>query len=268
MPNRTSRSINSPATVHALITGLLLLAFPASVLADVVRPPPRNCPKGYRPGTSHSGPYCAPPPPRCKKGHKPRVIRARAYCEPPPAKPCPAGSFWTSSSKTQTYCRGGNPCANYPCYQKDWTCRETSLCVHVVRMFRAGYYEVAYGTCKTDADCKGYKDPGGEEIKCVTVKRCDPNKKRGAKPGAKPEPPAKKPEPPAKKSEPPAKKSEPPAKKPEPPAKKTKPDQKTGTPPSVTKSGGCAGCALTSAPAPRGWPLILLLMLALLRRRR
>jgi hypothetical protein len=152
-----------------LVTGLL--AQPLTSHADVVMPPPDDCPEGTTPRTGHMGPFCQPPPPaECPPGHAPKVNMANAYCEPPPAEPCPTGSRWTSTSESDVYCQGGWACDVHPCAEGN-TCKESSLCVQEIRRFRAGSWEKVSGTCSTDADC-----PEGES--CVTQKRCDPDVKR------------------------------------------------------------------------------------------
>jgi len=151
---------------------LLLLLFPAEALADVVRPPPLICPPGYSRSTDHNGPYCAPPLPRnCKAGYEPKVRRKDAYCEPPPPQPCPPGSFWTSSSATNTWCEGGWPCDQRACSDL-FTCREEGLCVTEEMRWRGQTWERVTTTCTTDADC------AGPEETCVRAKRCDPNEER------------------------------------------------------------------------------------------
>lgn len=254
------------------ICALTALA-PVMVLADIVFPAPKTfgCPRGHRIESDHSGPYCVPPlptckkghtprvrrtfayceppPPRCPEGHRPRVIQSDAYCEPPPAKPCPTGSFWTSSSRTETFCRGGVHCTpSYPCHPRGTTCRESSLCIHHVSSSRRSYYERVHGPCKTDADCKVHEKPY-LQVRCVKSRRCDPDKKHVA-PASKIEPPAR-PVPVTKKKA---------------PEKKTEPDNRTApataTPRPGVKSGGCAGCATGFGSA--GWPVILLLALILL----
>ena len=153
------------------------LALPRFASADVVMPPPDDCPGGTTPRTGHNGPYCQPPAPTdCPPGHVGKVHMTHAYCDPPPAEPCPTGSRWTSTSATDGYCRGGWPCEIHQCAEGN-TCKESSLCVQEIRMFRAGSYEKASGTCAADADC-----PEGES--CVTKKRCDPDVKRALVEGA------------------------------------------------------------------------------------
>lgn len=165
------RTINV-GTLRGLV--LVLILWPATTIADAVPPPPRDCPPGYTPATGHGGPYCRPPlPTDCPPNHLPKVNGRHAYCEPPPAEPCPVGSYWTSSSATSTSCRGGGRCDSGVC-GAGYTCRESSLCVTEVQLFRAGSYEVVSGVCETDADC------GGENEQCVTAQRCDPDVKRGA----------------------------------------------------------------------------------------
>ena len=160
------------------MTGLLLQT--RASRADVVMPPPDDCPEGTTPRTGHMGPYCQPPPPaQCPPGHEPRVNMAHAYCEPPPAEPCPAGSRWMSSSETDVYCQGGWACDAHQCAEGT-TCKESALCVEEIRRFRAGSWEKVSGPCTTDADC-----PEGES--CVTKKRCDPDVKRMPVEGTAPE---------------------------------------------------------------------------------
>lgn len=150
----------------------LALLLPASAVADVVRPPPLICPPGYSRSTDHSGPYCAPPLPRdCKAGYEPKVRRKSAYCEPPPAQPCPPGSFWTSTSETNTWCEGGWRCDQRACGDGS-TCREEGLCVTEQMRWRGQTYEIATTTCTRDDDC------AGPEETCVRAKRCEPDTKR------------------------------------------------------------------------------------------
>ena len=267
MANVPNPDRSTPLIFKPLWALALLLALPAPpVQADVVMPPPKSCPPRYRPSTGHGGPYCAPPLPKCKKGFRPRVIRAHAYCEPPPARPCPVGSFWTSNSATDTYCKGGRRCDGYPCYGKGYTCRETSLCVREVRQWRGRVMERVLGPCKTDADCKG-----AVGVKCVQAKRCDPPVKLGPKAGAqktdapakKADAPAKKTEAPPQKTDAPAQKTDAPAKKADAPAKKIDPPAKPPAPPVKAKKSDCAVAGAADA-----WPLILLLLLAARFRRR
>jgi hypothetical protein len=159
---------------HLLLAAVLVVStlWSSRALADVVMPPPDDCPEGTTPRTGHIGPYCQPPPPaECPPGHAPKVNMARAYCEPPPAEPCPTGSRWMSTSETDVYCQGGWACDVHQCAEGN-TCKESSLCVQEIRMFRAGSWEKVSGACTADADC-----PEGES--CVTKKRCDPDVKRG-----------------------------------------------------------------------------------------
>ncbi len=184
---------------RALVLAAALQLLAASVMADAIAPPPRKCPRGYRPGSDHGGPYCAPPLPRCKKGytprvrrthrycepplprckkgHRPRVAGADAYCEPPPKKPCPPGSYWTSSSRNDMYCHGGRWCET-SC-SKGYTCRRSSLCVR----YRGGRarWEQVLGTCLLDSDCKKFARTEFDSVYCRKGSRCDPNVKRGAK---------------------------------------------------------------------------------------
>ena len=251
-----------------LLTVCALAALmPAPVLADAIMPPPKtfSCPRGHSVGTDHGGAYCQPPLPKCQEGYKPRVVRARAYCEPPPPKckeghrprvigddayceappavPCPAGSFWTSNSRTDAYCLGGRRCypPDYACYPKDTTCRMTSLCVYRETINRGFFNEVVRGTCKTDEDCEGIKDQFGRRFSCEKARRCDPKVKRSAKPASQP------------------------ASKVEPDNKAAPPARNTTPPPPAAKSGGCAGCAVTATSG--SCPLLLLLVLVQLRRR-
>jgi MYXO-CTERM domain-containing protein len=163
-------SISHTARCLPLLIAALWLV-PRAATADVVPPPPSDCPDGTTPRTSHHGPYCEPPPPtECKPGYEPRVHLSDAYCEPPPALPCPEGSYWTSRSATNSWCQGGRSCeGDYPCAEGT-TCVETALCVRQERQ-RRFMYEVVSGTCATDADC-----PEGET--CATAPRCDPDVKR------------------------------------------------------------------------------------------
>jgi len=173
------------AVTASLLLGLaVLFALPAR--ADVVPPPPDDCPAGTTPRTNHFGPYCEPPPPEsCPDGHVAKVYLDKAYCEPPPAEVCPPGSHWISQGPDDLYCRGGRPCGEYDCPEGD-TCVESSLCVRQVRQFRM-MYEVASKVCEADGDCD-------EGETCVTAKRCDPVQKRQpaspAEAGASVEPPA------------------------------------------------------------------------------
>ncbi len=168
------------ASCALLLIAALWLA-PRAALADVVPPPPDDCPEGTTPRTGHSGPYCQPPAPTdCKPGYEPRVYLAEAYCEPPPPQPCPEGSYWTSHSATSTWCQGGRSCeGDYPCGEGT-TCKETSLCVREQRQ-RRFVYEVVSGTCVKDEDCV-------EGQTCVTAKRCDPDVKRAPVEGHEPPP--------------------------------------------------------------------------------
>lgn len=160
---------------HSLFAAALLTLFAGSVavlpaLADVVPPPPADCPEGTTPRTSHYGPYCEPPPPEsCPPGHLPLVYMDKAFCEPPPPVVCPPGSFWTSKGPDNLYCHGGRPCEEYPC-PEGHTCTESSLCVRQERQFRM-MYEVVSKICEADGDCD-------EGETCVSAKRCDPVDKR------------------------------------------------------------------------------------------
>ena len=167
LPRMRSHLILSVRVAFILLFGFAV-ALP--VRADVVPPPPDDCPDGTTARTSHYGPYCEPPPPEsCPPGHLPLVYMDKAFCEPPPPEVCPPGSFWTSKGPGNLYCHGGRPCGDYPC-PDGHTCTESSLCVRQERQFRM-MYEVATKVCEADGDC-------GEGETCVTAKRCDPVEKR------------------------------------------------------------------------------------------
>jgi len=150
-----------------LLVGLVV-AWPA--WADVVMPPPTDCPEGTTPSTGHNGPFCRPSPPEsCPEGHVPMVYLDKAFCEPPPPEVCPPGSIWTSRGPDELFCQGGRVCGEYPC-PDGHTCVESSLCVRQERQFRM-MYEVASKVCEGDGDCD-------EGEACVTNKRCEPVEKR------------------------------------------------------------------------------------------
>jgi hypothetical protein len=143
-----------------IVLGILLAS--GAAWADVAPPPPDNCPEGYRPDSSHLGPYCEPPlPDNCPPGHTPRVVDHKAYCEPPPPKPCPAGSFWQAN---------GPEVGNGNCETRreergpPYIQIRSSLCTRMKTFRRGLQYEVVSGPCQTDADC-----PQGET--CVLAKR-------------------------------------------------------------------------------------------------
>lgn len=151
---------------------LAAVLIPLSAAADVVRPPPTDCPPGHTPRTSHMGPYCEPPPPaECPPGHVPSVYMSEAYCEPPPAEACPVGSRWVSRSATDVHCQGGWKCEAGSCPEGQ-TCRESSLCVTLIHPpWRGPSLEKVSGVCEGEAGC-----PEGES--CVKAMRCDPDVKR------------------------------------------------------------------------------------------
>ncbi len=140
-----------------------LLFWSSAAAADVVGPPPSECPDGHKATTDHGGPYCKPPAPKsCPAGQRPKVVRDQAYCEPAPSKGCPPGSFWTSTSATDTYCQASRRCESSAC-AAGMTCRDTALCLEY-RHFGRGAIQVVSGACEGGAACgKG---------KCVEAKRC------------------------------------------------------------------------------------------------
>jgi MYXO-CTERM domain-containing protein len=85
------------ALPHAASLALVLFAA-SPALADVVGPPPEECPAGSRPSTAHSGPFCAPTTSceadaDCETGTCTEVrqcieTRGCGGLEPPDAEPC------------------------------------------------------------------------------------------------------------------------------------------------------------------------------------
>lgn len=156
-----------PLLTFLLALAALAVAAPAA-LSDVVRPPPSDCPPGYKARTGHRGPYCEPPLPKCAEGYRPRINRALAYCEPPPPKACPVGAFWTSTSATDVYCEGGRKCSEEGSCSPGSTCRKSSVCAREVETGRRLRWvmEIVSKACKKASDC-----PKGE--RCITASRCD-----------------------------------------------------------------------------------------------
>ncbi len=228
--------------------------WPALARADLVRPPPADCPPNTTPRSGHGGPHCEPPPPtNCPTHHKPRVYHANAYCEPPPDKPCPTGSFYTSRSTTDTYCQAGRKCDQSPCSNPGHTCRDTSLCMKPRYGPGRRSFQIVSKTCSTTADC-------GEKEKCVTGKLCDRDVKRGPTSGLPEATPTAAPatEGPSIPTPPRPTESPPPAPPPSP----------KGAP---STANGCAGCALGSGgptAALAGWLLLAMTALGCRRRQR
>jgi hypothetical protein len=179
---------------------LVLCAVPcAPVMADVVPPPPKECPPGHVPSTSHQGTFCQPPPPKdCPPGHVPRVARTLAYCEPPPPVPCPAGAFWVSRGPEV----GNGYCTSYVAETcpDDRIAVESSLCVYYGSGHRGRRYEIISGPCRSTRDCQD-SESCTKARRCVTreqlkASKARPRKARNINPelrapqGAKPKPPA------------------------------------------------------------------------------
>lgn len=199
--------------------------------------------------------YCQPPPPSsCPAEHAPKVVRDHAYCEPPPLEPCPEGSFWTSTSATETFCRGGRPCDG-PSSCAGGRCVESKLCVRAVR-HRRYVEEVVSGVCENAKDC-----PAGEQ--CVEANRCVP---RGPQRIAT-SPAATVPVVPSAAS-PPAATTAPSDQR---PGSTTSATSSAATPPARSPSSrGCAGCRVPRR-RPARWPSAIWAMVAaacLARRRR
>jgi hypothetical protein len=150
--------------MRSLALATLLAAAVTSARADVVPPPPKDCPAGYTAMTSHQGPYCRPPlPQNCPAGHTPRVEGTKAYCEPPPPKPCPPGAYWVSNGPGV----GNGYCTSRLCGEcsDEMVCIDSSLCVRERTGIRGRRYEVISGPCRTAGDC-----PSGEA--CTKARRC------------------------------------------------------------------------------------------------
>ncbi len=146
----------------ALLIALVVVLAPTLAFADVIGPPPADCPKGHEATSDHSGAYCRPPKPdNCPPSHRPMVVRDKAYCQPPPSKSCPKGTFWTSESATDTFCMAAARCGSSSC-RKGQQCGDTSLCV-TMRPLGRGLAEVVTGTCAQGTCAQG---------KCVKSKRC------------------------------------------------------------------------------------------------
>lgn len=131
--------------------------------ADVVPPPPSNCPSGYTPETSHSGPYCRPPLPRCPRGYQPRIWERHAYCEPPPDHPCPRGAEWSSTSEDDAFCVPRMACQDSGC-PAGQACFPTAFCLQPV-CFRCSPSRIV-GFCEQQEDCPG-------DSVCSRQRRCD-----------------------------------------------------------------------------------------------
>lgn len=147
------------------IVFLALCAMPClPVRADVVPPPPKDCPPDHVPSTSHHGAFCQPPPPKdCPPGHVPTVKRTHAYCEPPPPVPCPAGAFWVSHGPEvgNGYCTStlAETCPD------DRIAVDSSLCVYYGSGHRGRRYEIISGPCRSARDCQ-------ESESCTKARRC------------------------------------------------------------------------------------------------
>ncbi len=251
------------------MVGLVLVTGGAA--ADVVRPPPRNCPPRHTPVSGHAGPHCRPPLPRCPRGHKPRVHRANAWCEPPAKTPCPDGTIYGSRSATNTHCSAGRKCLDEGKKWGEMKCVPRGLCVTGKLWEGAGRgarpVDLAVGSCRGPKDCSG-------KAKCVISLRMENPKLFAAPPPLVPPPgssgpviatsttvPTATPSTTATPTDPtPTTDDAPPA--------TTTPTEPT-TPPAQPASGGCAGCTLAAAPS-RPWiPALLGLgLLAVARRRR
>ncbi len=146
----------------ALLVTAVLVLVPRLGLADVVSPPPTDCPAGHQATSDHAGPYCRPPKPTdCPPSHRPLVVRDKGYCEPPPSKACPKGSFYTSESATDTFCMAAARCDSSAC-RSGMACIETDLCV-THRPRSGGIIELVSGTCPAGSCAAG---------KCLKSKRC------------------------------------------------------------------------------------------------
>ena len=178
------RSSTKTRTAHGArpwAIAAMMLALASSARADVVPPPPDQCPADHTPATGHGGPYCRPPARTdCPPGYKSRVYERDAYCEPPPQEPCPPGSDWTSLSAGDGFCIVGSSCRQDAC-GPDATCVPTSYCLDWT-CFRCSMSRIT-GLCRTDADCDrgyGYSEEDPERPRCVHQYLCDPKVKRVA----------------------------------------------------------------------------------------
>lgn len=227
----------------AVITAFVIMVAGAAQ-ADVVRPPPQDCPQGHEPMSSHGGPYCKPPPPtQCPPEHLPKVYRALAYCEPPPVKPCPPGTSYASKSPTDTFCMLDRACSeDGDC--EGGKCVDTSYCIRWDYPGGRRRVPIVAGTCTDESSC-----PDGQE--CMKGKHCDrANKRVASSPSA-----AVPVEPGAPSAAPP------PTAEPQPGEPSTKAPASPAAPPSSPpKSNGCAGCATNDT---RGWPPVSAVVLAL-----
>jgi hypothetical protein len=232
--------------------------------ADVVEPPPAHCPPGHTPRTGHEGPYCDPRPlPReCPPDYQPRVIRRERYCEPPPPRPCPPGSYWTSSGADHAYCRAAPSCDYCPSGQ---VCINASLCVRVLDQWPDRNVERVSGICHSESDC-----PEGE--RCLRTRRCDITDLVGrsgngeapsvASPPAGSAAPSAAPAPPESGAQPPPESSA--------PVGRASTGSGLEPPPAPAQpTRGCAGCEVGRAESAIGaWPVgVALLLLAVQRRR-
>ncbi|MBW2453247.1 MAG: hypothetical protein JRI68_02000 [Deltaproteobacteria bacterium] len=146
----------------ALLIAAATVLAPSLAFADVIGPPPTDCPKGHEATSDHGGAYCRPAKPgNCPPSHRPMVVRDKAYCQPPPSKSCPKGTFWTSESATDTFCMAAARCDSSSC-RKGMECMDTALCV-TMRPLGRGLAEVVTGTCPDGSCAQG---------KCLKSKRC------------------------------------------------------------------------------------------------
>jgi len=160
--------------IGMVFAGMLVVSWSGFARADVVMPPPDKCPDGHTPQTGHHGPYCQPPPPEsCPEGHTPKVVRDKAYCEPPADPPCPPGSYWTSTSATDTWCQAGWNANDAGECGMGYKPVESSLCVRFVPAHRFGY-EVVSKECASDADCTGKEESCKKANRCVPVPKPAP----------------------------------------------------------------------------------------------
>src|SRR5512137_443367 len=73
----------SMRTIPAMImVAAILLGTSGHARADVVGPPPDECPMGSQPGQSHSGPYCGPD--LCQTDHEANRCSATESCQAMP----------------------------------------------------------------------------------------------------------------------------------------------------------------------------------------